>query len=282
MKHVNFNTFVPSTAWLADAAARQVHFNGLTKQQRKTYVDIPENKAWNEDQFFEAMKSIGKKRCWYSETNRDVKLYVDHFRPKSKVNKITNRYTYNEGGTRPSPNGYYWLAFAHSNFRISCDISNLKKGTYFPLREGTASVDTDPPGDCSSEEVMLLDPCLEDDCKLLGYNFTMASPTCDKAVNLHDWYRADISIFFYDLNGSELAKRRSHYFQKYYKLFEGAETDLRLGRQIAFSKKIPLLVNYLEPEAEFWSMIYHHLVSTKKQWVNDHVLEEARIMGYLD
>lgn len=100
---------------------------------------------------------VGKK-CWYTEAeSTGGDLVIDHYRPKT---------------------AYWFLAFDKDNYRVACSYANSPhhneehgcaggKGETFPLldprnkAEGRNSIKRERP--------LILDPCNEDDCKLIAF-----------------------------------------------------------------------------------------------------------------
>lgn len=103
--------------------------------------------------------SLSDDKCWFSEA-KDVfnHWHVEHFRPKKSAKDLD--------GTECE--GYWWLAFEWSNFRICGSVGNAKKGTFFPLAPGCQRVGLD--GDLRMENVMLLDPADPEDPLLLFFD----------------------------------------------------------------------------------------------------------------
>jgi hypothetical protein len=281
MRFIDTSNFAPSSAWLQTARVHQLTINNLTPDDRSAHYDVSANKHWNETAFKNSLLNIGNRKCWYSEANRETSLFVDHFRPKSRVYRIKNTYAYNEGGTRPNHEGYFWLAYEYANFRIGCWETNNKKSTFFPLETATNSVDNPVPGDVTVESNMFLDPCVKADVCLLGYNLTIAVPTCDKAHDLHNYHRAKMSITAYALNDEFLDGSRRRHFDRYIKTFIEAAKSFRANDEASFLKNATSLVMFLSPHEEFTAMIEHHLISVKDDWVEAYVLSEARRLGYI-
>ena len=66
-------------------------------------------------------------KCWYTEAQDAVSsFHVDHFRPKTRALDL-------EGN---ACEGYWWLAFEWTNYRISGQLINVKKKDLFPIVEG--------------------------------------------------------------------------------------------------------------------------------------------------
>jgi hypothetical protein len=99
-------------------------------------------------------------KCWFSEAREVYSHYdVEHFRPK-KVAKAL------DGSER---DGYWWLAFDYTNFRVCGNVGNRKKGGWFPL--GANSRCSSYIDRCEEDEaVYLLDPINAADVGLLAFD----------------------------------------------------------------------------------------------------------------
>jgi uncharacterized protein (TIGR02646 family) len=111
-------------------------------------------------------------KCWYSELS-DVgsDFHVDHFRPKGRTKNI-------DGGVEE---GYWWLAFEWSNYRVAVAWCNSLhrttdqdaakgKGDSFPLRHGSSRATLDE--DVDGEYPYLLDPLNAEDVLLMSFDET--------------------------------------------------------------------------------------------------------------
>lgn len=107
-------------------------------------------------------------KCWYSEIRLvGQDCHIDHFRPKAKVVQYKN-YNYNRA---IQSCGYHWLKNDPRNYRASCIYANRKTGEggkacFFPLADDSEYLTE---GGEEKEIPMLLDPCKEDDVKLLSF-----------------------------------------------------------------------------------------------------------------
>lgn len=282
MRFIDLEAFTPSAEWLVTANHHTTTIIPYTRQQRRNYINTIENKCWNEQNFLNSLKNYGKRKCWYSEINREVQLYVDHFRPKLRVTKITGSYNYPEAGTRPQHNGYFWLTYNYQNFRIVSNISNQRKGGYFPLATHSASIENyHPPGDISTEVPMLLDPCVEEDIGLIMYNITKPQPVYTKNENTHNYHRVKISIMAYNLDDSLLQTLRMKTLKMCNSLCAEAKKAYDSNDLISFSINCSKLVDMLSPDAEFTMMIKHRLEGMNKDWLNLYVIEEARSRNFI-
>jgi hypothetical protein len=146
-------------------------------QKRRDVID-KNSGMWTELRSILLRWSYGK--CWYSELkDQGSDYHVDHFRPKNRVRS--------EG--MPDRDGYWWLAFDWTNYRMAVSWVNSLHGSeegpargkadFFPLAAGTSPV-TGPQGDLNSEVFVFLDPIDPMDVLLLDYDETgLPVPTDD-------------------------------------------------------------------------------------------------------
>lgn len=157
---------LPKT-WGATVIRRLAGFAAATThQQRSKYLtahgDWTQLRGW--------LAALSGDKCWYCESkSARAPFDVDHFRPKLKVTVNGIRLVGHEG--------YHWLAYDWSNFRLSCIMCNrpgtdegepIGKRNEFPIRHeavrsSAAAVHH------HVEEPKLLDPCVESDCDLLAH-----------------------------------------------------------------------------------------------------------------
>lgn len=146
--------------------------------------------------------SLGK--CWFSEAKEIFSHYdVEHFRPKKEAKEL-------DGTLR---DGYWWLAFDYTNFRLCGNVGNRKKGGWFPLNSESCLSSFDNPRE-ESEEPYLLDPTSSYDVELIAFDEegkAFPEPTCS------DWekFRVEETITRLKLNEhSNLAEERRKVWQK--------------------------------------------------------------------
>lgn len=151
--------------------------------------------------------ALSDKRCWICEAPAARSdNAIDHFRPKNRVAEALNK-----------PSGYGWLAFNYKNFRYICTFCNSRrcdvlgdtaggKADHFPIRDEAARAyfETD---DLDNEEPMLLDPCDDDDWKLLGCSVESGHPVA-ATEDPYQVKRVEASIELYHLHQDALKKLR--------------------------------------------------------------------------
>jgi uncharacterized protein (TIGR02646 family) len=117
------------------------------------------------------LANASEHKCWYCEAKSlRAPFDVDHFRPKLGITV--------DGLVLAGHNGYYWLAYEWSNFRLSCQRCNRPeknnagvlrgKANEFPIHNETHRC-TLPTGQLTTELPKLLDPCVQADCELLAH-----------------------------------------------------------------------------------------------------------------
>lgn len=134
-------------------------------------------------------------KCWYCEAKSSRAPFdVDHYRPKlgitvDDVNIVGH-------------DGYYWLAYEWSNFRLSCQRCNRPeqdhtgtlhgKANEFPIQdeEHRCLVPANPLG---AESPRLLDPCVQADCALLAHGLDGEVKPAASA-DTWEYRRADYTI----------------------------------------------------------------------------------------
>ena len=95
-------------------------------QRAKIGAIIESNEElWRDDRIRNWLLSQFNNKCWYSEAQESVSsVHVDHYRPKG-------RFKQELGGE--TEEGYWWLAFDLSNYRICGQLLNVNKGDLFPI-----------------------------------------------------------------------------------------------------------------------------------------------------
>ena len=84
---------------------------------------------------------------------------VEHFRPKKETKEL-------DGTVR---DGYWWLSFDYTNFRLCGNVGNRKKGGWFPLKVDSRCSAFD--NRCEESEAQyLLDPTDPDDINLIAFD----------------------------------------------------------------------------------------------------------------
>lgn len=141
-------------------------------------------------------------KCWFTDTTNNGSHYdVEHFRPKAEAKNF-------DGSVRE---GYWWLAFDYTNYRLAGGVPNAKKGGWFPLCDG--SLCSTFGIRCEESEVpYLLDPARASDPLLLAFDEegnAIPAPSADNSeVAQWNQARAEESIKRYKLNDHDALPER--------------------------------------------------------------------------
>lgn len=264
---------------------------GLTSADRKEYLNQDRNKHWNS--LKKNFERISNNKCWYSEANASISnFYIEHFRPKKKVDLIKSKSNYPEARKETDKEGYWWLSYEYENLRLAGAKPNQIKRNYFPLIEDS-KICQNKSYSYNIENPLLVDPCKKGEPKLLTFDGTIARPSETDRNNI-SYIRADLSITIYDLNSPRLKKARSRVYESLKNYFEQAETNFNElltnnnlgveGRKLAknnFLTNCLNIISLLRPDKEFTSMIEAFLKMQSKTWVHYYILEECRKKNYI-
>lgn len=106
------------------------------------------------------LKVLSKGKCWFSEVRELYSHYdVEHFRPKKVAKNID----------KSERDGYWWLAFDYTNYRLCGNVGNRKKGGWFPLQAGSICSSFENQRE-ESEDAYLLDPTDAGDVNLIAFD----------------------------------------------------------------------------------------------------------------
>jgi uncharacterized protein (TIGR02646 family) len=184
---------------------------------------------WGELKPWLQVLSYGK--CWFSEVRELYSHYdVEHFRPKKEAKEL-------DGTVR---DGYWWLAFDYTNFRLCGNVGNRKKGGWFPLRTGTRCSRYNDQCE-ESESPYLLDPTDPDDVTLIAFD---EEGNAIPAPGISDWeaMRVDETIKRLKLNEHEaLAEERRKIWQtvsRAIELYYAAKSRCSTGSNPAAKQKV--------------------------------------------
>jgi hypothetical protein len=202
--------YMPDT-WIDEAERTLAELKTRLPEERSEFIN-KNYKLWSKLKLH--MARISHEKCWYSEARLAIsELEIDHFRPKNQVT-----------GAKSPHNGYWWLAFTWSNFRLAYSLINKRrrdaregdmqgKGCYFPLLNEDDRVPDIEPCDTSRERPVLIDPCVKSDVALLGYDVENGKVVEAFGPEHQERYlRANRSIDLYHLNEGTLIRDRAELY----------------------------------------------------------------------
>lgn len=149
----------PDAAWIADAQAlAQELINAPDKATRDAIIDA-NDAVWK--RLRDWLLRLSNDKCWYSEAKDLFSVpEVEHFRPKKRCKRVARG---------ALADGYWWLAFEWSNYRICGKVGNAKKGDFFPLATNSPIAAHGGLG-IANEIPLLLDPARAGDPDLLSFD----------------------------------------------------------------------------------------------------------------
>lgn len=238
-------------AWLkkVDGANKELNKN-KTAQQHHDYIEA--NKGlWGDVDLKDWLLSISKDKCWYTEVKHGADYpEVEHFRPKKSA-KDENSVVISDG--------YYWLAFNLTNYRISKPMPNRKKGTFFPILDERMRATNC--SDCHLDErPWFLDPLSPRDHMLLSFNENgKAEP--EVGTTHTQKKRVQFTVNHFGLNHGLLNRRRKEVwkttrqlFNRYMRYTAEAERTGSMRLEAKAEAELEAIINLIKPSAEFSSV----------------------------
>lgn len=270
--------------WPSDESDRQLKaqeiWDSLTPEQKHTIslavrssILSKNEDHWKNDTLRDYLRSLSLGKCWYTEVKFAADYpQVEHFRPKASV-KNENKEVCHDG--------YWWLAFSYSNYRLAKPMPNIRKGIYFPLRR-RAMAACDPGTPISYEIPMLLDPANEEDVAMLGFNsHGMPEPCKEPMTDFDDWdlKRIEFSIEAYGLNDVDLCEERKalwgqitamlNEYGAHWKNYKDNECLISHGKAEQLLKEIR---KFLTPDQQYTALI--------RDCFNDHRVGRFLVRSY--
>lgn len=158
------------------------------------------------------LSALSHGKCWFTEAH-DIASHLDveHFRPKKEAKNLD--------GTKRD--GYWWLAFDYTNYRLAGNVPNRMKGGWFPLYP--TSLCSSPDARCEeSEDYCLLDPVVQVDTDLLAFDETGDAILVPGTTDTWALQRVDLSIKKFKLNLHDaLPDTRRKVWQKMNRAIDG-------------------------------------------------------------
>lgn len=254
MRYIHFSERHVPSIWLQKAEDAFEEVCECLPENRNALVNS-KSRIWSS--LKNSLINISSGKCWYCETAESRShLQVDHFRPKNRVAEAKEH------------EGYWWLAFNWSNYRLACTFCNclltddksgntLGKADHFPLIDENNRAKTKD-DDISNEFPCLLDPNDPLDPPLLWFDETgKAMPKFGLDENATNHTRAESSIKYYNLNHVLITENRKALYwsikrelldcHKYFiKAMNGETSAKDMVRKCMIS-----LASYIQPNAEY-------------------------------
>ncbi|MBY0485570.1 MAG: hypothetical protein K2P85_00020 [Flavobacteriaceae bacterium] len=256
-----FNRLNPDTTfndWLNVANHHLENIIPLDAKGRSNYWK--NHNFWKE--LYSTLSELSGNKCWYSESLENSSEWeIEHYRPKAQSK--------NEDGAIIRDDGYWWLSYHWSNYRLAGSLVNklrrdrfengievFGKGNYFPLIQNSLIAQPDD-FNCSCESTLLIDPIIPSDVRLLSFDCNgEVFPTYTEADDLINYKKANLSIRFYGLDHTPIKRSRYKIWQKCETIVDNANdyiknhnpTPLQINNKISECyKEIVNLTRKTEP-----------------------------------
>lgn len=241
----------------------------LPPENRNDFID-KHSGYWGKLKEYYMELSHGK--CWYTEAKEIASNYhMDHFRPKKQPKPLKRNCKIK---TENSAEAYWWLAFDWRNYRLSADIPNTTKGSYFPLQEGTKAAG---PGDDPAQEWCgLLDPADEYDVSLIAFELDgKVKPACDDDT-CWDATRVYLSKRVFDLDHITLVDRRKEIQQSCkvkIEMIKNAQREYARTRSLVYrdmlKKYIKELRDMADPVTELSAVARNYIRNDEEEFIRN-------------
>jgi uncharacterized protein (TIGR02646 family) len=222
MRHIDITDLAVSAAWQTEAATALSEARAKSTQQARAKYINSRSEVWSK--LKPKLEDQSNRKCWYCES-REIRSdrAVDHFRPKNNVRDAD-----------PPHDGYWWLAFDLTNYRLCCTFCNSRrtdrgtgvvggKGDYFPVHDETKRLQPEAKS-FHKEGALLLDPCNPTDVSLLWFEDDgSARSKYDKSDKALAFKRAELSIDYYNLNEREIKDERKAIYATIKELIEDGD-----------------------------------------------------------
>jgi uncharacterized protein (TIGR02646 family) len=239
----------PPQDWVDEADAVTTALRNVTNKKARKAIIKANERLWRDDRIRNWLLQQFNNKCWYTEAYDSVSSYhVDHYRPKGRVKDLNGN----------ACEGYWWLAFNWSNYRICGQLINVKKLDFFPIIQG-ARANANDTISLELEAPLLIDP-ITPQSRLISYEKDEDGCIAVPAVSINDIekQRAENTIDLFGLNKRDrLNKKREDFWNSCMTTiaeYSGEERAhaLRCVRQALAVKKLKEMIAY---KAEFSSVV---------------------------
>ena len=255
-------TGAPDTAWIDESQALlQQLLSAPDKTARDALIEA-NDALWGRLRHW--LLRLSHDKCWYSEAQDSFSvLEVEHYRPKRRCKRAL-------GGQ--VSDGYWWLAFEWSNYRLCGKVGNAKKGDFFPLA-AASPVATHNGLSVLNEIPLLLDPACPGDPDLLSFNEDGA---CGPHADADNFTRLRVTTTTarINLNQGRIKKARQRVWGRCWQLIEDCRALAQQMNHVAgpadrerLNQKKEELRRMVRPEAAFSAVAKDCLLKSNIGWV---------------
>ncbi|MFN7982524.1 MAG: hypothetical protein U0Q11_11750 [Vicinamibacterales bacterium] len=253
---------VPDADWIADAQSLLQQLSVAPDKAARDALIEANEAVWK--RLRDWLLRLSHEKCWYSEARDSFSVpEVEHYRPKKRCKrKIRGPYC----------DGYWWLAFDWTNYRICGKVGNVKKGDFFPLADGS-QVASHNGLSIQNELPLLLDPACPGDPDLLTFDEDGA---CGPHADADDYARRRVTTTTerLNLNQGRVKKARQRIWSQCWRLIEECRVLALQLNQAAGAADFALLNikkaelrRMVRADAEFSAVAKSCLLKSNISWV---------------
>ncbi|NOI53862.1 hypothetical protein F0248_12290 [Vibrio crassostreae] len=223
-----------------------------TLEEKHQIIDRHQ-RHWRAPALVNWLSDKGFEKCWFTETKFGGDYQeVEHFRPKKGTKEA-------DGSRCNNHDGYYWLAFNLSNYRLCKRRTNLRKSTFFPIYDDRLRA-TEPQHAWCDETPMFLDPLKQTDVLLLSFNDN-GVPVAQESIGPIDAERVKFTIDKYYLDERILNTRRAEtwattraLYNEYLNAIAEANRNGSVAKRAEAEQKLIQIQQLCSKKAEFSSV----------------------------
>lgn len=262
MRHITVENKKPDKKWLEKAKELTDELLKIEDEDERIAFINNHQRTWKELKGF--LKDLSHGKCWYSEA-KDCASYwhVDHFRPKAEIKDLDGEVY----------EGYWWLAFEWTNYRLSGSAINTPKSSKFPVRPGIGWA-CSPDDDIDDEEPYLLDPISSTDPGLLTFE-EQGLPLALDTQNNWNKERAEVTIDILNLKHESLVQARKQVWfecnneiNKAIHLMQDIQEKISVTKKTKLASAISRIKKMLSEKAPFSTVAVACVQSQGISWLN--------------
>jgi uncharacterized protein (TIGR02646 family) len=277
MIQVDISKFKPTDEWLKKSQQlRKQLLDARDDKAKRDKIIKANQKVWKE--LKEDLQKLSYGKCWYSGAREIFSYYhVDHFRPKLEIIDVFN-------DKNSNTDGYWWLAFEYTNYRLSGGVGNTKKSNHFAVEKNCVRC---PEDDINCELSYFLDPTKPNDYKKLSFDEEgKIRPKNPIDIEL-DHKRAKYTIQYLNLDFPQLVEARQRKWKKVKILIDAidiAEAESNLDSSPTNSRNYDDLIEEMRkmiaPCAELSATVKACLKASRREWALDLLAENTDFEKY--
>jgi hypothetical protein len=272
-------------AWVARAEAQLELIRAMDGKARSEHW--AKSNIWRE--LYPALSKVSGHKCWYSEAPENSSEWeIEHYRPKAQSK--------HDDGIVIRDDGYWWLSYKWSNFRLAGSLVNklrkdrfdqgkevYGKGNFFPLEDPKNFANPEDI-ECDGERPLLIDPVKPRDVTLISFDKNGEPfPTYSNDDNPTYYRKAVLSIKYYGLQHTPLNRGRSKVWSNCESVVSKAHNYIKNNINDPIKREEKIEECYLQlarytKKSEPYTMVVRNYVKEKLKDANYSWLAEVELV----